>query len=57
MSPAANAESGAVAGAVEQRGDRVLTGRVVSDGMDSWAARSFATSVHVLPPLLDICHW
>ena len=34
MSPAASAESGAVAGAVEQRGDRVLTGRVVSDGMD-----------------------
>ena len=34
MCPAANAESGAVTGAVEQRGDRVLTGRVVSDGMD-----------------------
>jgi len=34
MSPAANADSGAVTGAVEQRGDRVLTGRVVSDGMD-----------------------
>jgi small subunit ribosomal protein S17 len=34
MSPAANAESGAVSGAVEQRGDRVLTGRVVSDRMD-----------------------
>ena len=34
MSPAANAERGAVAGAVEQRGDRVLPGRVVSDGMD-----------------------
>ena len=33
MSPAASAERGAVAGAVEQRGDRVLTGRVVSDGM------------------------
>jgi len=34
MSPAASTDGGAVAGGVEQRGERVLTGRVVSERMD-----------------------